>query len=70
MTFIPLYVDVSTLKVLVIGGGKVGTKRALKLLDAGATVTVLSKDFTPQLLESRARLIKVAWTITPLRNST
>lgn len=38
-------------KALVVGGGRVGERKVLQLLDAGADVTVMSKGFTKKLLE-------------------
>jgi precorrin-2 dehydrogenase/sirohydrochlorin ferrochelatase len=47
-------------KTLVIGGGRVGERKTLQLLDAGAEVTVVSKEFTEKLIElSRAGEIKI-----------
>lgn len=36
---------------LVIGGGEVGERKSLQLLDSGAKVTVVSKEFTEKLIE-------------------
>lgn len=47
---IPLYIEFSGKKVLVIGGGMVGTSRAKKFLNYGANVFVLSKEFSDELL--------------------
>jgi len=48
--------------VLVIGGGKIGERKVLQFLDAGAKVTVVSQEFTLNLinlgLEKRIKLIK------------
>ncbi len=47
-------------KTLVVGGGRVGERKTLQLLDAGAKVTVVSKEFTDKLVElSRAGEIRV-----------
>ncbi|MBI2937239.1 MAG: bifunctional precorrin-2 dehydrogenase/sirohydrochlorin ferrochelatase [Thaumarchaeota archaeon] len=47
-------------KTLVVGGGNVGERKTLQLLDAGAEVTVVSKEFTEKLIElSRAGEIKI-----------
>ncbi|MCD6492692.1 MAG: bifunctional precorrin-2 dehydrogenase/sirohydrochlorin ferrochelatase [Archaeoglobaceae archaeon] len=48
---IPLYIDFSNKKVLIIGGGFVGTSRAKKFLEYGAKVFVLSKEFSEELLD-------------------
>ena len=48
---IPLYIDLTNRNVIVIGGGKVGERRALKFLEAGAKVKVVANKFTERLLE-------------------
>ena len=47
---IPLYIEFNNKKVLVIGGGMVGTSRAKKFLEYGAKVFVLSREFSEELL--------------------
>lgn len=47
--YLPLFVKMDNIKVLVLGGGSVGTKRALTFRDAGARVTVAAKEFTEEL---------------------
>ncbi len=49
---IPLWIEASALRVVVFGGGKVGTRRALRFHDAGAHVTVVSLEFSRELLEA------------------
>ncbi len=49
---IPLYIEMKGRNILVIGGGNVGTRRALKFLEAGANVKVVSKEFSPTLRET------------------
>jgi precorrin-2 dehydrogenase/sirohydrochlorin ferrochelatase len=46
---VPIYVEFEGKSVLVIGGGGVGTFRAKKFLNAGASVKVLSLDFSEEL---------------------
>ncbi len=46
---IPLYIEFQGKRVAVIGGGGVGTLRAKKFLEAGASVTVFSLDFSDEL---------------------
>ncbi len=46
---IPLFIEFEGKKVLVIGGGGVGTVRAKKFLEAGAKVRVLSLKFSDEL---------------------
>ena len=47
---IPLYIEFNNKKVLVIGGGMVGTSRAKKFIESGAEVFILSKEFSEELL--------------------
>ena len=49
MLRLPLYVEASKLRVLVVGGGNVGTRRALMFHDAGAKVKVVSLVFSDKL---------------------
>lgn len=41
--YLPLHIDLRGKKILVIGFGKVGKRRAEKLLKAGASVTVIDR---------------------------
>jgi len=45
----PFYIDVANKRILIIGGGSEGVKRATKYADAGAQVTVLAKHFDADL---------------------
>ncbi|MCE4607423.1 MAG: NAD-dependent epimerase/dehydratase family protein, partial [Caldisphaeraceae archaeon] len=54
MVYIPLFIDVSSLKVLVVGGGMVGSRRARSFLSAGAMVTVVAKELSEELLKDKA----------------
>jgi precorrin-2 dehydrogenase/sirohydrochlorin ferrochelatase len=46
---IPLWVEASRLRVLVFGGGSVGTRRAKFFHSAGARVRVVARDVSPEL---------------------
>ena len=46
---IPLWVEASRLKVLVFGGGAVGTRRAKHFHSAGAKVRVAAREVSPEL---------------------
>ena len=48
---IPLYIEFTGKKVLIIGGGGVGTVRAKKFHEAGAEIRVLSLEFSEELVE-------------------
>jgi precorrin-2 dehydrogenase/sirohydrochlorin ferrochelatase len=47
--YLPIFINVKGLKVLVVGGGLVGSRRAIKLAKAGADVTVISLEFSKEL---------------------
>jgi len=50
MRYYPLSLDIQKRRCLVVGGGSVGRRKALTLLDCGAVVTVVSPDADKQLL--------------------
>ncbi|BEP17380.1 bifunctional precorrin-2 dehydrogenase/sirohydrochlorin ferrochelatase [Pyrofollis japonicus] len=52
---IPLWLEMRGRRVLVVGGGSVGTRRALMFLDAGAEVKVVAKEFSEKLREAAAK---------------
>jgi precorrin-2 dehydrogenase/sirohydrochlorin ferrochelatase len=49
LSFLPLGIDVQGRNCVVIGGGNVGTRKALTLARAGAVVTVVSPTVTAEL---------------------
>ncbi|UXD21508.1 siroheme synthase [Ignicoccus pacificus DSM 13166] len=49
MKRVPLFLSLEGRKVVVFGGGHVGTRRAKKFKEAGAKVTVVAKDFSEEL---------------------
>ena len=59
---IPIFVEASHLRVLVLGGGSEAEKKARRFLEHGSSVTVYSLEFTDWLLEEgragRIRLIR------------
>lgn len=59
LRFLPVGLDVQGKSCLVVGGGGVGTRKALTLMRAGATVTVVSPTVTGELAEQiEARRIR------------
>jgi siroheme synthase-like protein len=57
----PIALHGERVNAVVIGGGSVGTRKALALLDAGAQVRVVSPDVTPELAEAeRGRRLSIA----------
>lgn len=60
MSDFPIALHGKRLTAVVIGGGSVGTRKALALVEAGARVRVVSPDVTPALAEAeRARRLSV-----------
>lgn len=59
MRYYPVFLDIIDKRCLVVGGGQVGTRKVLTLLDCGARVTVVSLDVTPEL-QSLADQQKIA----------
>ena len=51
MRYYPVNLDIKNRKCLVVGGGSVGTRKVITLLDCGAIVTVISPDAAEKLLE-------------------
>ncbi|NIN73207.1 MAG: siroheme synthase [Gemmatimonadetes bacterium] len=51
LRFLPLGLDVRNKDCLVVGGGSVGTRKAITLTHAGAVVTVVSPAVTDELAE-------------------
>ena len=49
MSIIPLGFHGDSVVALVVGGGRVATRRAIALLDAGARVRVIAPDMSPEL---------------------
>jgi len=54
--FVPLFINVKDLKVLVVGGGKVGTKRALSFANHGSNITVISLSFSEDLIKNKDKI--------------
>lgn len=50
MRYYPVYLDIENQKCLVVGGGRVGTRKVMTLLSCGASVTVVSPKVTDELL--------------------
>lgn len=64
--FLTLGIDVAGLKCLLVGGGRVGTRKAMKLIEHGANVVVCSPQISPSLrpfVQER----RLAWERRPYR---
>ncbi|HEV7595274.1 MAG TPA: bifunctional precorrin-2 dehydrogenase/sirohydrochlorin ferrochelatase [Gemmatimonadaceae bacterium] len=60
MSDFPIALHGERLTAVIIGGGPVGTRKALALLEAGARVLVVSPEVTPDLSEAqRARRLSI-----------
>jgi siroheme synthase-like protein len=62
--FSPMALDLVGLRCVVVGGGAVGTRKALKLAESGARVTVVSPEVTEALARSAAEG-EVSWVPEP-----
>ena len=49
MEYLPVYLQLESASVLLVGGGAVGTRKARLLLKAGAALTVVAPDITEEL---------------------
>jgi siroheme synthase-like protein len=58
--FFPVYLNLSSKRVVVIGGGCVAERKVVSLSGAGAEITVISPDLTPNLL-SLAKSNAISW---------
>lgn len=60
MKYYPVYLDIQNRNCLVVGGGSVGTRKVMTLLDCGATVVVVSPAVTEKIEDfSNNGLIKL-----------
>jgi uroporphyrin-III C-methyltransferase/precorrin-2 dehydrogenase/sirohydrochlorin ferrochelatase len=53
--YLPVFHDVRGARVLVIGAGAVGARKIEALVEGGARVTVVAKEFSPAVAERAAR---------------
>ncbi|MBF0345802.1 MAG: bifunctional precorrin-2 dehydrogenase/sirohydrochlorin ferrochelatase [Nitrospirae bacterium] len=59
MTYYPVFLNLNSKKCLLIGGGRVAQRKAIKLIDAGAHLTIVSPELTDGLrcLKDEGRFI-------------
>lgn len=55
----PVLLDLKGKRAAVFGGGKTANRRVMKLLKAGAKVTVVSRDFTPGIERRKDKNLKL-----------
>ena len=64
--FFPVMVDLSSMEVLVVGGGRIAYRKVKKLLDFGGRVKVIAPEFCQDLyslakyLDDEERLIMIS----------
>lgn len=56
MSWTPLFLNMKDKKVLIVGSGEVGSRRARRFLEADAQVIILGKQILPELLDQGAAL--------------
>lgn len=56
MKFYPLNLNIENKKCVVVGGGKIAYDKITGLLEAGALVDVIAKDFCPEILNLASQL--------------
>lgn len=56
MGWTPLYLEMKDKKVLIVGSGEVGSRRALRFLNAGAEVIILGNQIDDELITKGASL--------------
>ncbi len=49
MNYYPTFLNLHHKRCFIVGGGKIGERKARKLLEAGASLTIISPDLTPAL---------------------
>lgn len=54
MAVFPMFIELENEICLIIGGGKVALRKAETLLDMGAEVHVISREFEPGLIERQS----------------
>ena len=62
MSYFPLFIEMEGQRVLMVGVGAVGLRRLLRLMEFGASVTVVDRDPSPELrrLQEEQRIELVA----------
>jgi len=49
VNYYPAFLNLRHKRCYIVGGGKIGERKAIKLLEAGAILTIISPDLTPRL---------------------
>jgi uroporphyrin-III C-methyltransferase/precorrin-2 dehydrogenase/sirohydrochlorin ferrochelatase len=61
VTGFPLLLDLAGRTAVVAGGGRVGTRRAIALVEAGAEVTVVAPEISDELRRTEVRIVQRAF---------
>ena len=51
MNYLPLFIDTSGKKCLIVGGGKVASRKLIPILESNMTVNMISSDIADEILE-------------------
>ncbi len=54
----PVVLDLTDVPVLVVGGGQIAARKAVGLMEAGATITVVAPDVVPELVALASRVVR------------
>ncbi|MBQ9419818.1 MAG: bifunctional precorrin-2 dehydrogenase/sirohydrochlorin ferrochelatase [Synergistaceae bacterium] len=54
--YFPLIIDINEKEILIVGGGKVASRRAKTLLTCGAKITAVSPEFIPDFPDNTAKI--------------
>lgn len=65
MRYLPVMLDLAGRRILVVGGGRVATRKVARLLDSGASVRVVSPEVSPELEAIAARTDRLELSLRP-----
>lgn len=57
MAYLPIFINLSGKKVLVIGGGKTAARRAKEFAEQGAEITVVAKQICPEIAKIKGAVL-------------
>ncbi|MCV6606940.1 MAG: bifunctional precorrin-2 dehydrogenase/sirohydrochlorin ferrochelatase [Campylobacterales bacterium] len=68
MSYFPLYLDLQSQRILVVGGGKIGTKKVQTLIKFTKNITVISPKFSKDLRKVKVKKNKREYEKRDLKN--
>lgn len=57
--FFPIMIDVERFEIVIVGGGKIGYRKAKVLIENGAKVTLISREINPKFYELDKEKLKI-----------